>query len=224
MRRDWCVLAGICLSFGLSAVAAQTPTVPSGQQPPQQQRERTRPPAEQTAASGEGTQGKQEKRPAVPEEKSSVTHHSARIGGQTINYTATAATYNIKADDGTVKATMFYVAYVKDGVADPAKRFAGNNLACSDCHLEAGTKKFGLPVFGLYGDFPQWNRRAHRVIALQDRIAECFLYSMNGRPPAYDSKAMIAIVAYISWLSRGVPVGRSQSPKASRSRPCWVES
>ena len=51
-----------------------------------------------------------------------VTHHSARIGGQTINYTATAATYNIKADDGTVKATMFYVAYTKDGVADPAKR------------------------------------------------------------------------------------------------------
>src|SRR5271167_40717 len=25
-------------------------------------------------------------------------------------------------------------------VADPAKRFAGNNLACNDCHLEAGTK------------------------------------------------------------------------------------
>ena len=32
----------------------------------------------------------------------------------------------------------------------------------------------------MYGRFPQWNSRAHRVIALQDRIAECFLYSMNG--------------------------------------------
>ena len=28
-----------------------------------------------------------------PEEKTSVTHHSARIGGQQINYTATAGTY-----------------------------------------------------------------------------------------------------------------------------------
>src|SRR5208282_1090039 len=121
MRRDWCVFAGIILSFGVARAAAQQPTVPSGQQPPQQQ-QRTRPPAEQAAAQGEGAQGKQAPRPAVPEEKSSVTHHSARIGGQTINYTATAATYNIKADDGTVKATMFYVAYTKDGVTDPAKR------------------------------------------------------------------------------------------------------
>ena len=108
MRRDWCVLAGIILSFGLSTAAAQQPTVPAGQQPPQQQ-QRTRPPAEQ-AAQGEGAQGKQAPRPSAPEEKSSVTHHSAHIGGQVINYTATAATYNIKADDGTVKATMFYVA------------------------------------------------------------------------------------------------------------------
>ena len=59
--------------------------------------------------------------PHVPEEHSSVTHHSARVGGQVINYTATAATYVIKADDGTPKATMFYVAYTKDG-ADPLKR------------------------------------------------------------------------------------------------------
>src|SRR5277367_2786326 len=114
MRRDWCVLAGIVLSFGLGTAAAQQPTVPAGQQPPQQQ-QRTRPPAEPSAAQGEGAQGKQAARPAVPDEKSSVTHHSARIGGQTINYTATAATFNIKADDGTLKATMFYVAYTKDG-------------------------------------------------------------------------------------------------------------
>src|SRR5579862_8496705 len=100
MRRDWCVLAGICLSFGLgTAAAAQQQTVPPGQQPPQQQ-QRTRPPAEQGTPGSEGAQGAQGKKekPAVPEEKSAVTHHSARVGGQTINYTATAATYNIKAD------------------------------------------------------------------------------------------------------------------------------
>jgi carboxypeptidase C (cathepsin A) len=85
-------------------------------------RERTRLPAEQAAPQSESAAGKQAQHPVAPEEKSVVTHHSARIGGQTINYTATAATYNIKADDGTVKATMFYVAYTKDGIADPAKR------------------------------------------------------------------------------------------------------
>jgi thiosulfate dehydrogenase len=73
----------------------------------------------------------------------------------------------------------------------------------------------GGSFVGLYGRFPQWNKRSHRVIALQDRIAECFLYSMNGRPPAYSSREMIAVVSYIAWLSRGTKVGASQ-PQADR--------
>jgi carboxypeptidase C (cathepsin A) len=152
MRRDWCVLAGICLSFGLATAAAQQQTVPSGQQPPQQQ-QRTRPPAEQGTPASEGAQGKKEK-PAVPEEKSAVTHHSARIGGQTINYMATAATYNIKADDGTVKATMFYVAYVKEGVTDPAKRpvsfvyNGGPGSASLFTHMGMGPKRVVLTPDG----------------------------------------------------------------------------
>jgi thiosulfate dehydrogenase len=84
------------------------------------------------------------------------------------------------------------------------------DMSCAACHLAAGQQSRGGSFVGVYGRFPQWNKRAHRVIALQDRIAECFLYSMNGRPPAYDSKAMIAIVAYIAWLSRGTPVGAKQ--------------
>jgi len=154
MRRDWCVLAGITLSFGLATAMAQQPTVPPGQQTPQQQRERARPPAEQAAPAGEGSQGKPKERPAVPEEKSAVTHHSARIGGQAINYTATAATYNIKADDGTVKATMFYVAYVKDGVADPAKRpvsfvyNGGPGSASLFTHMGMGPKRVVLTADG----------------------------------------------------------------------------
>ena len=152
MRRDWCVLAGFLLSCGLATSAAQQQTVPPGQQPPQQQR--TRPPAEPAAASSEGAAGKQKERAAAPEEKSAITHHSARIGGQTINYTATAATYNIKADDGTVKATMFYVAYVKDGVADPAKRpvsfvyNGGPGSASLFTHMGMGPKRVVLTVDG----------------------------------------------------------------------------
>jgi carboxypeptidase C (cathepsin A) len=154
MRRDWCVLAGIILSFGLVTAAAQQPTVPPAQQPPQQQRERTRPPGEQAAPQSEGAQGKQGQRPAVPEEKSVATHHSARIAGQAINYTATAATYNIKADDGTVKATMFYVAYTKDGVPDPAKRpvsfvyNGGPGSASLFTHMGMGPKRVVLTADG----------------------------------------------------------------------------
>ncbi|HEX8827363.1 MAG TPA: c-type cytochrome, partial [Xanthobacteraceae bacterium] len=84
------------------------------------------------------------------------------------------------------------------------------DLSCSACHIAAGTRARGGSFIGVYGRFPQWNKRAHRIIALQDRIAECFLYSMNGRAPSYSSKAMIAIVAYMAWLSRGTPTGATQ--------------
>src|SRR5215471_12648917 len=90
-------------------------TVPQAQQPQQQQRPERQRPAEQPS------RGSEQRREPPAEEKTSVTHHSARIGGQQIGYTATAATYVIRADDGSPKATMFYVAYTKEGV-DSFKR------------------------------------------------------------------------------------------------------
>ena len=121
---------GMLLAACLAAQAApqqppaspsQQQTVPEAQRPPQQM-QRTRLPGEAQTPAAEGEKGQQKKPLPPPEEKTSVTHHTARVGGQTINYTATAATYVIKADDGTPKASMFYVAYTKDGVADAAKR------------------------------------------------------------------------------------------------------
>jgi thiosulfate dehydrogenase len=100
-------------------------------------------------------------------------------------------------------------AYVGPNVADPAKRYAGNNLACSNCHLSAGTKKFGIPLFGLYGDFPQYSARSGKEISIEDRINECFLRSMNGRAMPVDVPEMRAIVAYIEFLSTGVPSGQN---------------
>jgi carboxypeptidase C (cathepsin A) len=70
----------------------------------------------------EATPAAQVRRGPPPEEKSSVTHHKARVGGQDISYTATAATYVIKSDDGEPKASIFFVAYTKDDVTDGSKR------------------------------------------------------------------------------------------------------
>lgn len=81
-----------------------------------------------------------------PEEHSSISKHKARVGGQEISYTATAGTYVIKADDGTPKATMFYVAYIKDDVADESKRplsfvyNGGPGSASSFTHMGLGPR------------------------------------------------------------------------------------
>ncbi len=84
-------------------------------------------------------------------------------------------------------------------------------MSCEACHNGAGRKPHAGSLLGVYAKFPQWNKRSHRFIALQDRLAECFLYSMNGRPPAYDSREMIALTAYIAFLSRGAKVGEGFS-------------
>lgn len=55
-------------------------------------------------------------------EVTSVTRHSVCIAGEEINYTATAGTLLLKTDDEKPKASIFYVAYMRDGVEDVAHR------------------------------------------------------------------------------------------------------
>src|SRR5262245_11279611 len=99
-------------------------------------------------------------------------------------------------------------AHVGPEVADPALRFAGNNLACSNCHLNAGTKMFGIPWFGLFGKYPLYSARSGAEITIQERLNQCMTRSMNGRPLPSDSGPMQALVAYIRFLSTGVAPGQ----------------
>src|SRR6476661_8154614 len=140
----------LAMTIALTASAAQAQVDPTQQRG---QRGRGGEQQQQPQTTAPAAAGQQ--RPAPPpEEKTSVTHHSAKIGGQQINYTATAATYNIKADDGTPKATMFYVAYTKDGVADPGKRpvsfvyNGGPGSASLFTHMGMGPKRVVLTADG----------------------------------------------------------------------------
>lgn len=51
-----------------------------------------------------------------------VTHHKLRLGNQEIAYSATAGTLPLRDDKGEKQADIFYVAFLRDGVADVAKR------------------------------------------------------------------------------------------------------
>ena len=87
------------------------------------------------------------------------------------------------------------------------KPYVGNALACSNCHLDAGRTAQAAPFVGLTGLFPEYRARRGAVESLEDRINDCFLRSMNGRPLPSGSVEMTAMLAYIAWLSSGVPVG-----------------
>ena len=93
-------------------------------------------------------------------------------------------------------------AYIGPHAADGDTRFAGNNLACCNCHLEAGTKKFGLPIFGLASNFPRYSARTGADISIEERINSCMTRSMNGRPLPVQSPDMQALAAYVKDLKR----------------------
>jgi thiosulfate dehydrogenase len=92
-------------------------------------------------------------------------------------------------------------------VLDAAKRFAGNNLACQNCHLQAGTQPYAMPMTGVWGQFPQYRGREGAVDMLEERINGCMERSMNGRALPLESREMKAFSSYLRWLSTGVPDG-----------------
>ncbi len=61
-------------------------------------------------------------KPAPPAEKTVKSKHTVVIDGQEIAYTATAGTLILKDEEDKPKASLFYVAYTRDGVEDMARR------------------------------------------------------------------------------------------------------
>jgi len=92
----------------------------------------------------------------------------------------------------------------KSGV-DAAKRYAGNDLACTNCHMDAGLKSFAAPLVSTFASFPALAN--DQVITLAQRINGCMTRSMNGSPMPENGREMEALIAYIEFIGRGTPVG-----------------
>lgn len=104
-------------------------------------------------------------------------------------------------------ATLLADTYVQlgPGVKEEKMRFSGNTLDCTNCHLDNGTKQFGLPWMGVSQTYPQYRGRDDQVQGLEQRINDCFERSLNGKAIAVDSREMKAMVAYMNWLSKDMP-------------------
>ncbi|MHB8824382.1 MAG: c-type cytochrome, partial [Thiobacillus sp.] len=88
-----------------------------------------------------------------------------------------------------------------------AKDFVGNGMNCANCHLDNGRKADSAPLWAAYVLYPAYRQKTGQIDTIQSRIQGCFLYSMNGKPPALDSKEMTALVTYHYWLAKGAPTG-----------------
>src|SRR6185503_3418579 len=112
--------------------------------------------------------------------------------------------------------------HIGKSAANPQNRYAGNDLACVNCHLDAGLRPFGAPFVSTYAIFPMMVDDA--VITLKERINGCMIRSMNGMELPEDSPEMQAIIAYIKFLGQGTPegvrvAGMGLSPLPTRHLP-----
>ena len=110
--RRGCIFLVAIVVFSLVANAQQ-------QSPGEKSGEKSTEKAEKKPGDKADEKSKDEKK---PEEKVVQTKHTIKISGQEIKYTATAGTILLKLEDGTPKASVFYVAYTKDNVSDTSKR------------------------------------------------------------------------------------------------------
>jgi thiosulfate dehydrogenase len=56
--------------------------------------------------------------------------------------------------------------------ATHASRFSPGKGSCNNCHMNGGQRERGLPLVGVAGQFPEYNRRAGRLICLNYRIVD----------------------------------------------------
>ncbi len=88
-----------------------------------------------------------------------------------------------------------------------------NGLNCQNCHLDAGSKPFGNNYFAVQSTYPRIRARSGQLETIPRRVNDCFERSMNGQALDSTSREMKAIVAYIRWLSAGVP--KDAKPKGT---------
>jgi thiosulfate dehydrogenase len=83
----------------------------------------------------------------------------------------------------------------------------GNAMSCASCHIGAGTTPQASPWYGMTGVTPAYTARSATVESLAQRINNCFRRSENGVPLAFDSAEMNGLLAYMTFVSKGVPSG-----------------
>jgi thiosulfate dehydrogenase len=116
-----------------------------------------------------------------------------------------------------------------------AERFVPSEVSCNNCHLNGGQRERAMPLVAISGVFPEYNRRGGRLISLNDRIVDCFLRSENATgklghdapeaaataesAPTPTSREVLALAAYLNWISRGNQIGKSPSWRGQNTIP-----
>jgi sulfur-oxidizing protein SoxA len=101
-------------------------------------------------------------------------------------------------DDDTANPGMLWVL---EGGSLWARKTGAAGRACADCHGDARTSMKGVAA-----RYPAFGAARGRPVSLEQRINGCRVDRQQAAPLAYESRALLALSAYVARQSRGVPI------------------
>lgn len=102
---------------------------------------------------------------------------------------------------------------------DSLPGYAPGNINCTNCHLDGGRAVESAPLTGAYVRYPRYLDRAGAVVGMADRVNYCFTRSLGGNRLPDESREMQDILAYLAFLSRGVPIGEGDKLPGAKGLP-----
>lgn len=120
-------------------------------------------------------------------------------------------------------ATYRYLGAASSVRAANGQPYVGNQLACSNCHMDDGTRPFAVPLVVAAHEYatPVYSAREGVARDLTIRINGCFERSLAGEALPPDSGWMQDLKAYIGFLGTGLQPGYTwqQVPGQETARP-----
>ncbi|MEJ2382460.1 MAG: cytochrome C [Gammaproteobacteria bacterium] len=118
-----------------------------------------------------------------------------------------------------------YAAPLQQAVAHGREIFAhdtfgGRGLTCNSCHSGLGKTQGHLPngaaipsLVKAAAIFPRYKPRLHKVVTLEQQVRGCVAGALGGKPPAYGSRTLVDLIAYLGSLAQGQPVHIGGAPR-----------
>jgi thiosulfate dehydrogenase len=97
--------------------------------------------------------------------------------------------------------------------------FVGNQLRCSNCHLQAGRLAGSAPMWAAYVAYPAYRSKNGHVNTFEERLQGCFRFSMNGRAPKLGDPVLVALESYSYFLAKGLPTGEAAAGRGFPALP-----
>jgi thiosulfate dehydrogenase len=124
--------------------------------------------------------------------------------------------------DDPLEVSIYRGLAILTHTRDSLPGYVGGNLNCVSCHLDEGRRPNAAPLVGVFARYPRYMERTGAVVPIEDRVNYCFTRSLAGSKLPPDSREMQDIVAYLSFISQGVPNGEHVKGEGMMKMPALI--